>query len=159
MMSDVHHNLDGGFLERFAAADQEVVRHDIGWKAFLCRQHCHGNLVVDTTQKGHYRVSHTLPFVDIRCHVIQEDCILKQWLALISLAIMYNYVFIVGRAVFWDMQNLFPVVWMVLDYTCDVIYILDMIIHAHEGLASPYDCVTAYHITMCCCYCLVVSKL
>ncbi len=50
-----------------------------------------------------------------------------------SITIMYNYIFIVGRAVFWDMQNLCPAVWLFLDYFCDLIYILDMVVHAHEG--------------------------
>jgi hypothetical protein len=58
MMSDVHPGPDAGFLERYATGDhQEEGRSDVGWNAFLCRQHCHGQLVVDTTQKGHYRVS------------------------------------------------------------------------------------------------------
>lgn len=56
-----------------------------------------------------------------------------KWLAVVSLAVMYNYIFIVGRAVFWDMQNLCPIVWLVLDYFCDLIYVIDMFVHAHEG--------------------------
>lgn len=58
----------------------------------------------------------------------------KKWLGIVSIAIMYNYIFIVGRAVFWDMQNMCPIVWLVLDYLCDLIYMLDMIVHAHEGV-------------------------
>lgn len=50
---------------------------------------------------------------------------------------MYNYVFIVGRTVFWDMQNLCPLVWIVLDYVCDFLYLCDMIVHAHEGIHVP----------------------
>ena len=58
MMTDVHPGPDdAGFIERFASAHDES-RSDIGRKAFLCRQHCHGSLVVDTTQKGHYRVGY-----------------------------------------------------------------------------------------------------
>lgn len=51
-----------------------------------------------------------------------------------SVAIMYNYIFIVGRTVFWDMQNVCPIVWLAFDYICDIIYIIDMIVHAHEGV-------------------------
>ena len=47
---------------------------------------------------------------------------------------MYNYIFIVGRAVFWDMQNMCPIAWLVLDYLCDLIYVCDTVVHAHEGL-------------------------
>ena len=59
MMSDVHPGPDAGFLERHGSGDhqQQENQSDIGWKALLCRQHCNGHLVVDTTQKGHYRVS------------------------------------------------------------------------------------------------------
>jgi hypothetical protein len=39
-----------------------------------------------------------------------------------------------------DMQNMCPIVWLVLDYLCDVIYMLDMIVHAHEGVF--------YHLTL-----------
>jgi hypothetical protein len=66
--------------------------------------------------------------------------VFKKWLGIVSIAIMYNYIFIVGRAVFWDMQNMCPIVWLVLDYLCDVIYMLDMIVHAHEGVF--------YHLTL-----------
>lgn len=58
MMSDVHPGPDAGFLERFASGEDHHSERqsDVGWKAFLCRQHCCGQLVVDTTQKGHYKV-------------------------------------------------------------------------------------------------------
>lgn len=32
------------------------------------------------------------------------------------------------------MQNLTPVTWLALDYACDFIYLLDAVVHAHEGL-------------------------
>ena len=57
-----------------------------------------------------------------------------QWLGIVSAAVIYNYIFIIGRAVFWDMQNLTPITWLVLDYVCDFIYLLDAVVHAHEGL-------------------------
>ncbi|XP_057368745.1 cyclic nucleotide-gated cation channel subunit A-like [Daphnia carinata] len=112
MMSDVHPGPDADFLERFASGEHHhhERQSDIGGKAFLCGQHCRGQLVVDTTQKGHYR-----------------------WLGIVSMAIMYNYIFIVGRTVFWDMQNMCPIAWLVLDYASDLIYVFDMAVHAHEG--------------------------
>ena len=67
MMSDVHPGPDAGFLERYGDHQQER-RRDIGWKAFLCRQHCHGQLVVDTTQKGHYRVRIVVHFKNLSVH-------------------------------------------------------------------------------------------
>ncbi|XP_066909071.1 cyclic nucleotide-gated cation channel subunit A [Halyomorpha halys] len=56
-----------------------------------------------------------------------------KWLVLVTLAILYNLVFVIGRAVFWELNNLCPVIWWSVDYSCDVIYLLDVIIHMHEG--------------------------
>lgn len=55
-----------------------------------------------------------------------------QWLAVVSLAILYNMVFVIGRAVFWELDKL-TVLWFVLDYLCDAIYVFDTIVHIHEG--------------------------
>ncbi|XP_024081280.1 cyclic nucleotide-gated cation channel subunit A isoform X2 [Cimex lectularius] len=56
-----------------------------------------------------------------------------RWLVLVTIAILYNLVLVIGRAVFWELNNLTPIVWFSLDYSCDFIYFLDVIIHAHEG--------------------------
>ncbi|XP_013787594.1 cyclic nucleotide-gated cation channel alpha-3-like [Limulus polyphemus] len=74
---------------------------------------CFGNhrrLVVDYSGKVHYR-----------------------WLSIISFAVLYNTVFIIGRSVFWELQNFSPIGWYTLDYTCDTIYILDMVFQARTG--------------------------
>jgi cyclic nucleotide gated channel len=52
---------------------------------------------------------------------------------LVSVAVLYNFVFVIGRAVFWELNNAVPALWWTLDYTCDIIYLLDILIHAHEG--------------------------
>ena len=52
---------------------------------------------------------------------------------LVSVAVLYNFVFVIGRAVFWELNNALPALWWTLDYTCDIIYLFDIIIHAHEG--------------------------
>ncbi|KAJ0184110.1 hypothetical protein K1T71_000533 [Dendrolimus kikuchii] len=54
------------------------------------------------------------------------------WLAVVSLAILYNVVFVIGRSVFWELDNLTSL-WFVLDYLCDAIYLVDTVIHVHEG--------------------------
>ncbi|XP_049801649.1 cyclic nucleotide-gated cation channel subunit A [Schistocerca nitens] len=56
-----------------------------------------------------------------------------RWLMLVSLAVLYNLVLVVGRAVFWELNNAVPALWWTLDYTCDAIYLIDTFIHAHEG--------------------------
>ena len=47
--------------------------------------------------------------------------------------LVYNLVMIIGRAVFWELQNVIPALWYFLDYTCDLIYLLDMAVRANEG--------------------------
>jgi cyclic nucleotide gated channel alpha 3 len=56
-----------------------------------------------------------------------------QWLMVVTLAVLYNMVFVVGRAVFWELDNATPYMWFALDYLCDAIYLADMMVHAHEG--------------------------
>jgi cyclic nucleotide gated channel len=51
----------------------------------------------------------------------------------VSAAVLYNFLFVIGRAVFWELNNDAPALWWTLDYTCDIIYLLDTLIHAHEG--------------------------
>lgn len=51
----------------------------------------------------------------------------------VSLAVLYNVIFVLGRAVFWELNNVAPTLWWALDYACDVIYLLDTLIRAHEG--------------------------
>lgn len=55
----------------------------------------------------------------------------------VSLAVLYNVIFVLGRAVFWEMNNRAQItpMWWTLDYLCDVIYIVDALVHAHEGKA------------------------
>lgn len=57
----------------------------------------------------------------------------QQWLALVSLAVLYNIIFVVGRAVFWEINRNVPALWFVLDYICDTIYLIDILVHCHEG--------------------------
>lgn len=50
-----------------------------------------------------------------------------------SLAVLYNIVFVVGRAVFWEINRNVPALWYILDYICDTIYLIDILVHCHEG--------------------------
>ena len=56
-----------------------------------------------------------------------------QWLCVINCAVIYNLIFVIGRSVFWELENLFPVGWHVIDYFFDFIYVMDMLIRMHEG--------------------------
>lgn len=59
--------------------------------------------------------------------------LIEQWLAVVSLAVFYNVVFVVGRAVFWEINRKATALWWTLDYVCDFIYLVDTLVHCHEG--------------------------
>jgi hypothetical protein len=65
---------------------------------------------------------------------------------LVSVAVLYNFVFVIGRAVFWELNNAAPALWWTLDYTCDIIYLLDILVHAHEGKRKFPT--TGFHLCM-----------
>jgi len=57
-----------------------------------------------------------------------------RWLAVISAAVLYNLLVIIARAVFWQLQDSASLgVWFALDYTCDVIYLVDMFVQLRTG--------------------------
>lgn len=56
-----------------------------------------------------------------------------RWLAVISIAVGYNIVFVIGRGIFWKMHNLNSVAWYFCDYCADLIYGLDMLVSARTG--------------------------
>ncbi|XP_071446371.1 cyclic nucleotide-gated cation channel subunit A [Hetaerina americana] len=57
----------------------------------------------------------------------------RKWLTLVTIAALYNVVFIVGRAFFWELDEKWPILWTLLDAFSDFIYLTDMLVHAHEG--------------------------
>ena len=86
-------------------------------------------IAVDTGKPFHYRVS--------RHFTLASGENLKsnfQWLGIINCAVIYNLIFVIGRAVFWNLQNEFYHGWLFLDYTCDFLYIIDIFIRMHEGI-------------------------
>uniref|UniRef100_A0ABK8G7Q7 Cyclic nucleotide-binding domain-containing protein n=1 Tax=Anopheles gambiae TaxID=7165 RepID=A0ABK8G7Q7_ANOGA len=56
-----------------------------------------------------------------------------RWLSVVSLAVLYNIIFVIGRAVFWELNKQASVLWWILDYLCDFIYLTDTLVHCHEG--------------------------
>ncbi|KAL9913650.1 cyclic nucleotide-gated ion channel subunit A isoform 1-T2 [Glossina fuscipes fuscipes] len=79
--------------------------HEFRCSSLLCNR-----LSVNPTLQSHYR-----------------------WLAVVSLAVLYNIIFVVGRAVFWEINNKAAILWHFLDYWCDFIYLIDILVHMHEG--------------------------
>ena len=56
-----------------------------------------------------------------------------RWLGVISAAVMYNLVIIIARAVFWLLQENYLVFWLVMDYLCDIVYLMDMFVQVRTG--------------------------
>ena len=56
-----------------------------------------------------------------------------RWLFVVTLAVQYNAWFIIARAVFVELQTEYLPLWLTLDYTCDAIYIFDMIFRFRTG--------------------------
>ncbi|XP_068899374.1 cyclic nucleotide-gated cation channel subunit A-like isoform X2 [Tenebrio molitor] len=69
------------------------------------------------------------------CRIVVDPALPSyyKWLMIVSLAVLYNVIFVLGRAVFWELNNSVPWLWWTLDYLCDTIYIADIFVHAHEG--------------------------
>ncbi|XP_050710684.1 cyclic nucleotide-gated cation channel alpha-3-like isoform X2 [Eriocheir sinensis] len=96
------------FLEKMAMAGQ--MREADDTTHMFCCGVLPGYFAIDTTKPAHYK-----------------------WLFVMTAALLYNWVMIIGRAVFWELHNLSPLLWLSLDYICDGVYLVDMIIRAHEG--------------------------
>ncbi|CAH2208399.1 jg3157 [Pararge aegeria aegeria] len=47
------------------------------------------------------------------------------------MAVLYNVLFVVVRAVFWELNDL-TWAWYVCDYICDFVYLVDIVVHMHE---------------------------
>jgi hypothetical protein len=55
------------------------------------------------------------------------------WLVLISMSVLYNYLFIIARTAFDLLQDFHPLTWLILDGISDLIYFLDIIIRLRTG--------------------------
>ncbi|XP_038631580.1 cyclic nucleotide-gated olfactory channel-like [Scyliorhinus canicula] len=55
------------------------------------------------------------------------------WLAVITLPVIYNWCFLVGRACFDTLQMKYLTIWLTIDYISDVIYILDIFVRFRTG--------------------------
>jgi hypothetical protein len=58
------------------------------------------------------------------------------WSSVVSLAVLYNYIMLIGRSAFLLLQERLLIVWLVFDYVCDVCYIADTFIQTRKGLTS-----------------------
>ncbi|XP_045741093.1 cyclic nucleotide-gated cation channel alpha-3 [Mirounga angustirostris] len=56
-----------------------------------------------------------------------------RWLTVIALPVFYNWCLLVCRACFDDLQSEHVMLWLVLDYSADVLYGLDVLVRARTG--------------------------
>ncbi|XP_006870823.1 PREDICTED: cyclic nucleotide-gated cation channel alpha-3 isoform X2 [Chrysochloris asiatica] len=55
------------------------------------------------------------------------------WLTIIAMPIFYNWCMLVCRACFDELQSEHLMLWLVLDYAADVLYVLDVLVRARTG--------------------------
>ena len=55
------------------------------------------------------------------------------WLIVITICVLYNWIFIIARTAFVDLQSRSMSLWLVLDYASDLIYLVDMFIQLKTG--------------------------
>ncbi|KAK2495255.1 hypothetical protein MC885_006263 [Smutsia gigantea] len=60
------------------------------------------------------------------------DCYYR-WLFVIAMPVLYNWCLLVARACFSDLQKGYYIVWLVLDYFSDVVYITDIFLRLRTG--------------------------
>ncbi|XP_056411896.1 cyclic nucleotide-gated cation channel alpha-3 isoform X5 [Hyla sarda] len=56
-----------------------------------------------------------------------------RWLSIISVPVLYNWCFLVCRACFDELQKNNIVMWMILDYSADAVYIMDTLVRFRTG--------------------------
>uniref|UniRef100_A0A4X2KNX4 Cyclic nucleotide gated channel subunit alpha 3 n=1 Tax=Vombatus ursinus TaxID=29139 RepID=A0A4X2KNX4_VOMUR len=56
-----------------------------------------------------------------------------RWLTIIAIPVFYNWCMLVCRACFDELQSDHLMLWLVLDYTADVIYVLDLLVRIRTG--------------------------
>ncbi|XP_032111254.1 cyclic nucleotide-gated cation channel alpha-3 [Sapajus apella] len=55
------------------------------------------------------------------------------WLTAIALPVFYNWCLLICRACFDELQSEYLMLWLVLDYSADVLYVLDVFVRARTG--------------------------
>jgi len=57
------------------------------------------------------------------------------WLGVTTLAVLYNALVIILRCVYVQQLHLnSQTTWLTVDYLCDAVYVIDVLIRAHTGI-------------------------
>lgn len=62
-----------------------------------------------------------------------QNYLYHYWLAIISLAVAYNLLLIPARYAFDRLDSKYRILWLILDYTFDLIYFIDIFVHSRTG--------------------------
>ncbi|XP_007443213.1 cyclic nucleotide-gated cation channel alpha-4 [Python bivittatus] len=55
------------------------------------------------------------------------------WLVLMGPPILYNWVILICRFCFPELQQRYLLLWLALDYLCDLLYLMDIVVHFYTG--------------------------
>ncbi|XP_075053727.1 cyclic nucleotide-gated channel alpha-4 [Mixophyes fleayi] len=67
------------------------------------------------------------------------------WLNIMVIPVTYNWVIIICRSCFTEVQYKYLNVWLSMDYMCDILYIMDIIASFHTGFLQEGILVTDRH--------------
>nr|XP_033803438.1 cyclic nucleotide-gated cation channel alpha-3 [Geotrypetes seraphini]XP_033803439.1 cyclic nucleotide-gated cation channel alpha-3 [Geotrypetes seraphini] len=107
------------FLERFRGPElKEMSSRDSNTQSMLANSETRGRVkkkkkevfVIDPASNLYYR-----------------------WLSIVSVPVLYNWCLIVCRACFDELQTKHTILWLVLDYNADLIYIIDVLVRVRTG--------------------------
>ncbi|XP_074906723.1 cyclic nucleotide-gated channel alpha-4 [Buteo buteo] len=55
------------------------------------------------------------------------------WISIMALPVLYNWIVLICRSCFPDLQEQHTVLWLSLDYLCDALYLVDIAVRLHTG--------------------------
>ncbi|KAL8191469.1 UNVERIFIED_CONTAM: hypothetical protein K2H54_073834 [Gekko kuhli] len=57
----------------------------------------------------------------------------SRWLNVMVAPVMYSWITLICRSCFPELQQKYLVLWLTLDYFCDLLYLVDIGVHFHTG--------------------------
>ncbi|XP_048411159.1 cyclic nucleotide-gated channel rod photoreceptor subunit alpha isoform X2 [Stegostoma tigrinum] len=103
-----------------------ITHPTIAWMAVKSQLHCCQFGVICRPDRLMNMIP-TLPILDPAGNMYYN------WLLIITMPVMYNWTMIIARACFEELQSDYLSTWFILDYVCDVIYIIDMYLRTKTG--------------------------
>ncbi|XP_062505069.1 cyclic nucleotide-gated cation channel alpha-3-like isoform X2 [Corticium candelabrum] len=79
------------------------------------------------------------------CYCLPTLFSMRVWVAVVCLAVLYNFWLIIARTAFGDLQSSADTVWFALDYTADSIFLADMVIRFRTTPPSLPRYISSWH--------------